>query len=225
MNLESLLQRADIWRGGAAPPVQALPCGFAELDALLPGGGLPRGALTEILIAREGIGELSLLLPALARATEDERWLVFVAPPYIPYAPALARAGVNLARLLLVHPRSTQERLWAVEQALRAGTASVVLAWLAHAEPKALRRLQLAAEAGGALGILFRAVRCAEDNSPAALRLRLEPAGGSGACVAVHILKRRGGWPAGPVTVELDHAVARPQSACAPARGVHARGA
>jgi cell division inhibitor SulA/protein ImuA len=223
MNLESLLQRADIWRGGTAPPAQALPCGFAELDRLLPGGGLPRGALTEILIDREGIGELSLLLPALARATEDERWLVFVAPPYIPYAPALARAGVNLARVLVVHPHVAQDSLWAIEQALRAGTASVVLAWLAHAEPKALRRLQLAAEAGGSLGILFRQARRAEESSPAALCLKLEPASLERARVAVHILKRRGGWPIGPVLVEVDHAVARPLSPKSSTRGLRAR--
>lgn len=223
MNLPDLLQRADIWRGGSAPPVQALPSGFAALDRLLPGGGLPRGALTEIVIAREGIGELSLLLPALARATEDERWLVFIAPPHVPYAPALARAGVNLARMLVVHPRNAQEGLWAVEQALRAGTASVVLAWLAHADAKALRRLQLAAEAGESLGILFRPARGIEGNSPAALRLKLEPASLEGARVAVHVLKRRGGWPTGPVLVEVDHAVARPLSPRASARSLHAR--
>jgi cell division inhibitor SulA/protein ImuA len=223
MNLESLLQRADIWRGGTVPPAQALPCGFAELDRLLPGGGLPRGALTEILIEREGIGELSLLLPALARATEDERWLVFVAPPHIPYAPALARAGVNLAHVLVVHPHAARDSLWAIEQALRAGTASIVLAWLVHAEPKALRRLQLAAEAGGSIGILFRQARGAEESSPAALCLRLEPASLEGARVAVHILKRRGGWPIGPVLVEVDHAVARPLSPKSSTRGFRAR--
>jgi hypothetical protein len=241
MNLPDILQRADIWRGDAAPPVQALPSGFPGLDALLPGGGLPRGALTEIVIPREGIGELSLLMPALARATEDERWLVFVAPPHVPYAPALARAGVNLARVLIVHPRNAQEGLWAVEQALRAGTASVVLAWLAHADPKALRRLQLAAEAGESLGILFRSIRSIEEASPAALRLRLEPASletanrpsmacgphlgpiGEGARVAVHILKRRGGWPTGPVIVEVDHVVARPLSPRAFARNLRPR--
>jgi hypothetical protein len=223
MNLPDILQRTDIWRGDAAPPVQALPSGFSGLDALLPGGGLPRGALTEIVIPREGIGELSLLMPALARATEDERWLVFVAPPHVPYAPALARAGVNLARVLIVHPRNAQEGLWAVEQALRAGTASVVLAWLAHADSKALRRLQLAAEAGESLGILFRSIRSIEEASPAALRLRLEPASLEGARVAVHILKRRGGWPTGPVMVEVDHVVARPLSPRTFARNLRPR--
>lgn len=223
MNLPDILQRADIWRGGAAPPAQALPSGFAGLDALLPGGGLPRGALTEIVIAREGIGELSLLLPALARATEDERWLVFVAPPHVPYAPALACAGINLARVLIVHPRNAQEGLWAVEQALRAGTASVVLAWIAHADSKALRRLQLAAEAGDSCGVLYRSARSIEETSPAALRLKLEPASLEGARVAVHILKRRGGWPTGPVMVEVDHAVARPLSPRAAARSLRPR--
>lgn len=223
MSLESLLQRADIWRGGAASPVESLPSGSTALDALLPGGGLPRGALTEILIEREGIGELSLLLPALARATRDERWLVFVAPPHIPYAPALARAGVALSRVLIVHARNAQERLWAIEQALRAGTASMVLAWLAHAESKALRRLQLAAEAGDSCGVLYRSVRGAEEASPAALRLKLEPASAEGARVAVHILKRRGGWPIGPVVVEVDHVVACPLSAESSTRGLRAR--
>ncbi len=223
MNLPDILQRADIWRGGTTPPARALPSGFAGLDALLPGGGLPRGALTEIVIAREGIGELSLLMPALARATEDERWLVFVAPPHVPYAPALARAGINLARVLIVHPRNAQEGLWAVEQALRAGTASVVLAWLAHADPKALRRLQLAAEAGDSLGVLYRSARSIDETSSAALRLKLEPASIENARVAVHVLKRRGGWPTGPVMVEVDHVVARPLSSRATARGFRPR--
>jgi len=240
MNLPDILQRADIWRGDAAPPVRALPSGFAGLDALLPGGGLPRGALTEIVIAREGIGELSLLMPALAHATEDERWLVFVAPPHVPYAPALARAGINLSRVLIVHPRNAQEGLWAVEQALRAGTASMVLAWLAHADSKALRRLQLGAEAGDSIGILFRctgtyecrgrqeagsgrSARSTEETSPAALRLKLEPASIENARVSVHILKRRGGWPIGPVMVEVDHAVARPLSSRASSRNLRSR--
>ncbi len=68
--LEDLLQQARIWRGTApgwaAPTV---PTGFANLDAELPGGGWPSGALTEILGSCEGIGELGLLLPALARLT------------------------------------------------------------------------------------------------------------------------------------------------------------
>src|SRR5258708_5515585 len=109
-SLDSLLQRSDIWRAGkAGHNVSALPTGFAELDARLAGSGWPRHALTEIEYAHDGIGELRLLLPALVSLSQQARWVAWIAPPYIPYAPALAAAGVNLARVLLVHPRTPQE--------------------------------------------------------------------------------------------------------------------
>jgi protein ImuA len=201
MSLENLLQRADIWRGDGAPSfcVAGLPTGFPELDGWLAGGGWPAGALTEILMPRHGIGELGLLLPALARLSRGDRWLVFVAPPYIPYAPALVAAGVDLARVLLVQPRARHDSAWAVEQALRAGSAAV-LAWSGRDQGKMLRRFQLAAEAGGAWGVVFRSLQYAPDPSPAALRLRLEPAVSG---VRAWIMKRRGGWPVGPITLRL----------------------
>ena len=198
MRLDEVLQRADVWRGGAAPPVTGLSTGFAVLDVLLPGSGWPNSALTEILLPHEGIGELRLLVPTLARLRRQERWITFVAPPHIPYAPALAHAGIDLTRVLRVHPRTAEEQLWAIEQALHAGAASTVLAWLAATSHRMLRRLQLAAEAGTSWGVLFRPERAAADNSPAALRLRLEPAP---AGVSVHVVKRRGGWPTGPVAL------------------------
>ena len=219
MSLEDLLQRADLWRGGAAPPVAGLPTGFAELDAQLPGGGWPVGALSEILIDRSGIGELQLLMPLLARLTHENRWLAFIAPPYIPYAPALTRAGVNLAHVLVVHARDGSEALWATEQALRAGTCGAVLAWPATADMQRLRRLQLAAETGHALGVLFRPASVAAESSPAALRLKLDPAPQG---LAVHILKRRGGWPTGPIILERQHALAGRTSARSPARDLSA---
>jgi len=220
MSLEDLLQRADLWRGGSAPPVAGLPSGFAQLDAQLPGAGWPVGALSEILIDRSGIGELQLLMPMLARLTRADRWAAFIAPPYIPYAPALRRAGMNLAHVLVVHPRESNDALWAIEQALRAGTCGAVLAWPAAADMKRLRRLQLAAETGNALGVLFRPGSVAAENSPAALRLKLEPVAGA---LAVHILKRRGGWPTGPVILEMRHALAGLTSARSPARDLPAR--
>ncbi len=204
--LETLLQRADIWRGGHAPPAVALATGCAPLDAELPGGGWPLGALVEILHARSGIGELSLLMPALAALSQQGRWVAFVAPPYLPYAPALARAGVSLPHLLLLRPRAA-EVLWTVEQSLRAGSCGAVLAWPERVDFRALRRLQLAAEAGNALGVLFRPAAHAADASPAALRLRLTPAGRR---LRVELLKRRGGR--GPRVIEVDHALAGPPS-------------
>ena len=202
MNLDTVLQRADVWRGGRpSATVDAVASGFAELDTVLPGGGWPRGALTEILMPQHGIGALRLLVPALARLSRDERWICWVAPPYIPYAPALVGAGIDLSRVLLVHPGAQQDGLWAVEQSLRSGTCSAVLAWPTLDDRTALRRLQLAAEAGDALGFLFRPGRLAQRPSPAALRIQLQPEPGNGLSVA--ILKRRGGWACGPIHLEV----------------------
>jgi len=203
MSLEHLLQRADIWRGGqlsVAAGAAAVPTGYSELDGLLPGGGWQQGALTEILMLRQGIGALRLLMPALARLSHDDRWICWVAPPHIPYAPALVSAGVDLSRVLLVHPRAQQDGLWAVEQSLRSGTCGAVLAWPTLDDTGMMRRLQLAAEAGNALGFLFRSQRLVRRPSPAALRIQLDTH--SDGKLSVSILKRRGGWAAGPVYLD-----------------------
>ncbi len=220
MNLDHLLQRADIWRGGqltAAAGVVA--SGYSELDALLPGGGWPQGALTEILMPRQGIGALRLLMPALARLSHEDRWICWVAPPHIPYAPALVNAGVDLSRVLLVHPRARQDGLWAVEQSLRSGRCGAVLAWPTLDDGAVMRRLQLAAEAGDTPGFLFRAQRFAQRPSPAALRLQLDTRVDGN--LSVSILKRRGGWAAGPVHLEtsLQHGTLALHSHTATAAG------
>jgi cell division inhibitor SulA/protein ImuA len=222
MSLEDLMQRADVWRGGLVPPPSGLASGYPELDAVL-NGGWPQAALTEILIDRAGVGELRLLMPAAARLTQGDRWLAFVAPPYIPYAPALRRAGVNLDHVLLIHPRARTDALWAVEQTLRAGTCGAVFAWLNDADSQSLRRLQLAAEAGRCAGFLFRRASASEHSSPAAVRLKLAPAHDAARRLNVQILKRRGGWPVGPIALEVNHALARFALSRAPARGLHAR--
>ena len=62
-----------IWRGNecARVAIPSVPTGFAELDVLLPGAGWPAEALTEIYVERPGMGEMRLLMPALARLTRD----------------------------------------------------------------------------------------------------------------------------------------------------------
>jgi len=203
--LESVLQHPGIWRGNqrAQMTEDALPTGFAALDELLPGGGWPRGALTEVLLARQGIGELRLLTPALARLSEADGWLAWVAPPYVPYAAALAAAGIDLKRLVVAKPQSAADAWWTAEQALRSGACGALLAWLRAADERRMRRLQLAAETGHTWGVLFRHARAAQDRSPAALRLLLEPASDG---LAVSILKRRGGPVNQPVRVALPQA-------------------
>src|SRR5256712_8350327 len=105
------LDRPDIWRGQALSRAGAptLPCGFPELEAELPGGGWPAGALTEILPAHEGIGELRLLGPALAGLSQLGLRLAWIAPPHLPYAPALAAAGIRISNLCHLATAPSQE--------------------------------------------------------------------------------------------------------------------
>jgi hypothetical protein len=185
--LQTVLNRPDIWAGDQlARAEDSVASGFPQLDALLPGGGWPRGALTEVIVKRKGIGELCLFVPTLAKLCEENQFIACVAPPYLPYAPALARAGIKLAHFLVVRASARQEKLWAAEQVLRSGCISAVLFWLDT--PNNLRRLQLAAEEGRSSGIIFRGN--AQPSSYAALRLALAPAGD---LTRIDILKRRGG--------------------------------
>ena len=175
--------------------------GRDALDARLPGGGWPTASLIEVLLDEPGLGEVQLFLPALVQSQRVEGetpWLVWIAPPHEPFAPALAQHGIDLDRLLVVRPVSATEALWAAEQALGSGVCAAVLLWLKGTDDRWLRRLKLAAEAGGALGIFFRPERHRFESSPAALRLLLTR---GNEYPRLDILKVQGGRP-GPVEFE-----------------------
>lgn len=193
-SIDELLRHPGLWRAreqeSAQPP--GLPTGFAALDRCLPGGGWPRRGLIELLADRHGIGELRLLMPALAALCGEQReggWLAWVAPPYQPYAPALAACGIDIARVLVVR---SGPAAWVMEQSLRSGSCSAVLGWVDAIDLTGLRRLQLAAEQACCLAVLFRWLRASREPSPAVLRIALEP-GAEG--LSLSIEKSRGGRP------------------------------
>lgn len=200
LDLESLKRDGLLWQGRAQQSSAecTMPTGWAVLDEVL-GGGWPRASLAEILSeAHQG---LPLLIPLLARLSTEQRWLALIAPPYVPYAPALVARGVAVERLLLIRDVSTTQCLWATEQALKSGACAAVLAWPGELQTAQLRRLQLAAEQGGCLGVLFRIPRTARQGSPAALRLRVRPAPLG---LEVDVLKRRAGWGGARCIVPFD---------------------
>lgn len=207
MELEQILQRRhDLWRGNSASEATPAgePTGFPALDALLPWHGWPPGALSEIICPQTG-GAFSLVCPALASLSRQPRWLLLVTPPFIPYAPALAAAGVNLARLLVVE--TSDESAWAAEQGLRSGACSAVLLWGQRRRTAELRRLQLAAEAGDARAMLFRTPEVVTEHSPAALRLQVEPLPSG---LTVRVLKQRGGRPGASLRLDPWQGILRP---------------
>lgn len=187
--LEGLLSAQTVWHAGRARqlPSGGESTGHDALDALLPQGGWPRRALTELLLPADGVGELSLLLPTLARLTAAGGMVAVVAPPYLPYAPAWQAARVDLSLLEIVDA-APRDALWAFEQCLRSGACSAVLGWPLGADPQVLRRLQVAADQGQCLGFVLRDRKHAANPSPAALRI--EHADG-----AWRVRKCRGGQP------------------------------
>src|SRR5271170_4074723 len=210
-SIAEILADARVWKlkdASAAPARPVWSTGKSSLDARLPGGGWPTASLIEVLLDDTGLGEVQLFLPALVAcqrrtgqgstdlgSADDASWLVWIAPPYEPYAPALAQQGIELERLLVVRPASATEALWAAEQTLSSGVCAIVLLWLKGTDDRWLRRLKLAAEAGSALGVLFRPERHRFESSPATLRLVVTK---GSPCARVDLLKVQGGRP-GPV--------------------------
>ena len=136
-----------------------------------------------------GLGSMGLFLPAMERLSAEGRWQVFIAPPFTPYAPLLQARGIDTEQILLVHPKSREDLLWATEQALRSSTSSAVFSWLGAHEYRygELRKLQLAAADSDSLAVLFRPHSAARNHAPASLRLQMRE------YRKVHILKQRGG--------------------------------
>jgi hypothetical protein len=187
--------------------------GFAPLDQRL-GGGWLRGALNELLLPGEGCGALEAFLPRLFAGSDSAeersaRLVAWIDPQRWPYPPALAQAGLDLARCLVVRPRDSREQAWALDLALRSGACDVVIGWLHHLDDRSLRRLQLAAAAGDALALLLRPAGFARVASPAAVRLLVEPlpgAEGGGARRRLRItpLRCRGGMVTGEESLRVE---------------------
>ena len=208
-----LLAHPSVWRGEPAAVnrshrIRRARCRVARRRLA---ATWPRKSSRRLASAR-----LYLLLPvlaALSRAT-PARWCTWVSPPHEPFAPALEAHGVALDRMLIVRcfqgltPHDGKRRrsdgvhmgLWALEQALRSGACGMALAWLPRASPRAIRRLQLAAEQGRTLGVLYRSQRFAHLASPAMLRVLLENRGKGGRYGARLRLLQGAAAAAGPST-------------------------
>lgn len=196
---------ADVWHAHtlSRSVLPVLATGDALLDAQLPGGGWPVGALTEILQPPGVHSEWRLLLPALAHSGLGP--VLLVGAPHLPFAPALAAQGLKAQRLVWVKAQAMDARLWACEQALRCAEVSAVLAWLPQARSEQLRRLQMAAAEHSKLLFVMRPASAQDEASPAALRLHLQPHAAApplADSLQVRLLKRRGPPLAKPISLQ-----------------------
>jgi hypothetical protein len=196
-----------LWLGRdlARVPRPGIATGFASLDAELPGGGWPAGALTEVLHHHAGIGELRLFFPALCALARGGAPVFLLAPPWLPYAPAFSSGGIDPSRLIVVRPRHPADALWACEHILKGLSGGALIAWPRQLRMQDARRLQLAVEGKPVLAVLMRPGSAAADTSTAALRVALEagrpdPQDGT-VPLSLRILKRRGGVLARPIVL------------------------
>lgn len=183
---------AALWRGDrlGAPVAATLSSGFAALDAVLPGGGWPCHAVSEILAPQSGMLEWRLLGPLLRQVCAGGRSVVLVGPPRPPHPPGLRWEGISERQLVWVQTETPAERLWATEQLVRANACGAVIAWLPQVRAEQVRRLQVLA--AGCTGPVFlcRPASAAQESSAAPLRLLARV--GPDWALLVDVFKRKG---------------------------------
>ena len=152
-----------------------VPSGSEALDRLLPQGGFRRGSLVEWLAAGRGSGCQTLALYTVREACREGGAVVVLDQAREFYPPAAVRLGIPTDQLIVVSARDLADNTWALDQALRCPAVAAVVAWPEKLDGHTFRRLQLAAEEGGGLGVLIRPERVRHEPSWAAVRLLVEP--------------------------------------------------
>ncbi len=193
----------QIWRANkGAQAHSGYPSGFPGLDKALPEQGWPAGAAIELVVPYWGMGEISLWLPLMRTHQQQGRYISWLAPPYLPYAPALCDAGLDLE---LVHyipaPIPDRDLFWAAENLLRCADCGFILAWPRQVGSLLYRRLQLAAQHGmGQICLLRQPRQVWHATGGPSLRLRLRHTAADGTRIVIE--KARGGWPGKTVYID-----------------------
>ncbi|MDP6650838.1 MAG: translesion DNA synthesis-associated protein ImuA [Gammaproteobacteria bacterium] len=205
--IEKLLHgNPNLWRGCdmAGQGFHGRSTGFPQLDDILPGRGWPQSGLIEIITPCWGMGELQLLIPLMRSVIERGKWILWIAPPYLLYAPALVQVGIDTDQVLVVkRETSCKDALWSMEKALQTSNCGLVLAWQNWLPGKVLRRLQLAAETGSTLGVLFKHSDGKHSPSPIRLQIRGCPSKGDDFSTAeVTVIKAHGNFR--PLTTQVN---------------------
>lgn len=162
--IEELRARIQQLEGSAGRARSALPFGVSAIDQRLPGGGLALGALHEVAGGGNGAidGAAAALFAAgiAARTTGKVLWCVVRQDLF---APAIAQAGLDADRVIYVEAGDEKSALACFEEGLRHGGLGAVIGEVARLSMTASRRLQLAAESSGAIGIAIRRWRRSAD--------------------------------------------------------------
>ena len=204
---EQLRQVESAGRRSHSEP--SISSGTRALDRLLPDRGFRRGTLVEWLGCGAGSGAATLALIAGRQAAREGGALVVVDRQGSFYPPAAAALGIELEKLIVVRPQRDPDCAWALDQVLRCEGAAAVIGWTGKWDDRTFRRLQLAAESSGVLGLLLPPQSVRDAPSWADLRLLVHPLPGNyqhsvATALRVEVLRARGGAAGGAVELEID---------------------
>lgn len=191
LKLPSALSQV-VWRGDeiGSPIVSTLSSGWAELDKVLPGGGWPGHAVTEVLTAQPSVLEWRMLSPGLRLVVDAGSQVVVIGPPREPHIPGLLHMGLSEGQFIWIQAQSPAERLWATEQLIKSNSAGAIVSWLPKVRPEQVRRLQVCAQACEAPVFLCRPEAVQYESSAAPLRVHASASPDWE--LNVRILKRKG---------------------------------
>ena len=199
--------------GGGAPPRRpVLPLGVKAIDGYLPWGGLPAGALHEVIAGDVSPAATAFVLalltsPAAAgggRGGKGPAPFLWCVNGDVPYRPGLAAFGIEDRQLLVVRGRNDRDVLWAAEEGLGAGALAAVLAEIHTLDLTASRRLALAARESGVTAFALRPFGTAPAATAALTRWRVTSAqsleeeserGVGTACWRLELLRCRNAMP------------------------------
>jgi protein ImuA len=207
--LREKVHRLEARHGAGDKPTVTSGCN--ELDQLLPEGeGFKRGTVVEWLATSRGGGAGTLALIAAKEACREGRVLIVLDGRRRFYPPAAAALGIDLSNLILVRARSAADELWALDQTLRCPAVGAVWGRLEKLDSRAQRRLQLAAEAGGTLGLLLRPAKIRGQPTWAAMQLLVDCGGGMSKSfnrdpLGERVIRSRHALPFGSRLNELPH--------------------
>jgi hypothetical protein len=205
--VRSLAQRIqEIESAQYLPPPSAVLPGVPALDDLLPEGRVPAGALVELLMTAEGAGAWTLALLLAKQACGERKMLVLADRQKSFYPPAASRLGMDLSRLIVVHPTTYRDHHVAIHQSLSCTAVGAVIGWCDRLPALDFRRLQLAAKKGGGVGLLVRPASALHTPSFAAIRLLVAPLTSPEAPrrIQVDVVRYRGGKPGRSLILEID---------------------
>ncbi len=174
--LRKLLDGHRLRSGSGRSRGGCVPTGIGALDDALPQGGLPTGAVIEVLSGGLGIGAWTLAFRIAYREMPPVamRPVVVVDCDGDFYPPAAVALGAPADRLLVVRARRQADAFWAADQALRCRAVGAVVATRLLLDGACSRRLQLAAEESGGVGLIV-APASARRHTFAEVQLLVEP--------------------------------------------------